>query len=171
MYFLWSPFPAKQSTKSPRIIRGKFGGEFGRKSRTKIRKIRELSFCKVSDLIKGGDLSPEKRQSRVTQDDGTVTLCALCAATVLSRNCCTGFGCPLTKKVMSHSRDGPGATANTVPLTAVWNTHSFRYPPPPNKSPKPGHLKMALSQRTVPSRRRLPCLDSALPVDLPWKEQ
>ena len=35
-------------------------------------------------------------------------LCTLRAATVLSRDCRVGFGRPLTKKVMSHSRDGPG---------------------------------------------------------------
>ena len=60
-----------------------------------------------------------------TRHDGTVTLCALRAATVLSRNCCTDLGRPLAKKVMSHSRDGPGVTAalrtKIVPLTAVWN--------------------------------------------------
>ena len=37
---LWSPFPGKQSTKHPREMRGEFGGKFGRKSGTKIRKIR-----------------------------------------------------------------------------------------------------------------------------------
>ena len=31
---------------------------------------------------------------RVTRDDGTVTLCTLRAATVLSRNCCADFGHP-----------------------------------------------------------------------------
>ena len=39
----------------------------------------------------------------------------------------------LTKKVMSHSGDGPGVTAplrtKIVPLTAVWN------PPPPSVNP------------------------------------
>ena len=66
-----------------------------------------------------------ERHSRVTRDDGTATLCALRAATVMSRSRCADFGRPLTKKVMSHSRDGPGVTAplrtNIVPLTAVWN--------------------------------------------------
>ena len=56
----------------------------------------------------GGDLNPGERHSRVTRDDGTVTLCALRTATVLSRNCCADFGRLLTKKVMSRSRDGPG---------------------------------------------------------------
>ena len=47
-----------------------------------------------------------------------------CTVTRLSRR----FGRPLTKKVMSHSPDGPGVPAplrtNIVPLTGVWN------PPP-----------------------------------------
>ena len=67
-----------------------------------------------------------------------MTLCTLRAATVLSRDCRADFGRPLAKKVMSHSRDGPGVTAplrtNVVPLTGVWNT-----PPsitPLKKSPK-----------------------------------
>ena len=51
-------------------------------------------------------------------NDIRVTLCTLRAATVLSRACRAGFGRPLTKNVMSHSRDGPGVTA--LP---------FRYPP------------------------------------------
>ena len=46
------------------------------------------------------------------------------------------FGRPLTKKVMSHSRGGPGVTAplwtNIVPLTGVWNTP---LPLPPLKVP------------------------------------
>ena len=54
-----------------------------------------------------------------------MTLCTLRAATVLSRDCRADFGRRLTKKVMSHSRDGPGVTApsrtNIVPLTGVWN--------------------------------------------------
>ena len=37
-----------------------------------------------------------------------MALCALRAAMVLSRNCCADFCRPLAKKVMSHSRDGPG---------------------------------------------------------------
>ena len=72
-------------------------------------------------FLKGGDLNPGERHSREPRDDGTVTLCTLRAATVLSRDCRTDFGRPLTKKVMSHSRDGPGVTApsrtNIVPLT------------------------------------------------------
>ena len=47
------------------------------------------------------------------------------------------FGRPLTKKVMSHSRDGPGVMApsrtDIVPLAGVWNPPlrpPFRYPPP-----------------------------------------
>ena len=61
-----------------------------------------------------------------------MTLRALRAATVLSRDCRADFGRPLTKKVVSHSRDGPGVTAplqtNIVPLTGVWN-------PPPSDTP------------------------------------
>ena len=82
----------------------------------------------------GGDLNLGERHLRVTWDDGTVTLYALRAAAALSRNCCADFGRPLTQKVMSHSRDGPGVTAplqtNIVPLTAVWN-------PPPSATPPP----------------------------------
>ena len=55
-----------------------------------------------------------------------MTLCPLRTPTVLSCNCCAaGFGLLLTKVVMSHAHDGPGATAPlpkiTVPLTGVWN--------------------------------------------------
>ena len=57
-------------------------------------------------FFKWGDLSPGD-----TRDDGTVTLCTLRAATVRSRACRADFGRPLTKNVMSHSRDGPGVTA------------------------------------------------------------
>ena len=84
-------------------------------------------------FFKGGDLNPGERHSRDTRDDGTVTLCTLRAATVLSRDCRADFGRPLTKKVMSHSRDGPGVTApsrtNIVPLTRVWNTPPSVTPP------------------------------------------
>ena len=79
----------------------------------------------ILGIFKGGDLNPGERHSRDTRDDGMVTLCTLRAATVLSRDCRADFGRPLTKKVMSHSRDGPGVTApsrtNIVPLTGVWN--------------------------------------------------
>ena len=48
------------------------------------------------------------------------------------RDCLADFGRPLTKVVMSHSRDGPGVMApsrtNVVPLTGVWN-------PPPSVTP------------------------------------
>ena len=68
-----------------------------------------------------------------------MTLCTLRVTTVLSRDCRADFGRPLTKKVMSHSRDGPGVTApsrtNIVPLTRVWNT-SPSVTPPPLKSPR-----------------------------------
>ena len=94
----------------------------------------------MSGILKGGDLNPGERHSRDTRDDGTVTLCTLRAATVLSRDCRADFGRPLPKKVMSHSRDGPGVTAplrtNIVPLTRVW----VEYPPLPltplKKSPR-----------------------------------
>ena len=84
-------------------------------------------------FLKGGDLNPGERHSRDTRDDGTVTLCTLRAATVLSRDCRVDFGRPLTsKKVMSHSCDGPGVRAplltNIVPRTWVWN-------PPPSVTP------------------------------------
>ena len=47
-------------------------------------------------LLNGSGLKLGERFSHVTRDDGTVTLCTLHAATVLSRNCCTDFG-PLAK--------------------------------------------------------------------------
>ena len=40
----------------------------------------------------GGHLNPGERHSRDTRDDGTVTLCTLRAATVLSRDSCADFG-------------------------------------------------------------------------------
>ena len=88
-----------------------------------------------------GDLNPGERHSRDTRDDCTVTLCILRATTVLSRDCRADFGRPSTKKVMSHSCDGPGVTApsrtNIVALTGVWNPPPIRYPPPPPlKSPR-----------------------------------
>ena len=51
-------------------------------------------FPILSGIFKGGDLNPGERHSRVTRHDGTVTLCALRTATVLSRNCCSDFGVP-----------------------------------------------------------------------------
>ena len=64
-----------------------------------------------------------------------VTLCTLRVATVLSRNCRADFGRPLTGKVTSHLRDGPGVTVpsrtNIVPLTRVWKPP----PPPPSVTP------------------------------------
>ena len=85
-----------------------------------------------SGIFKGGDLNPGEGHARDIRDDGTVTLCTLRAATVLSHDCRADFGRPLTKKVMSHLRDGPGVTApsrtNIVPLTRVWN-------PPPSVTP------------------------------------
>ena len=55
-------------------------------------------------------LNPGERHSHDTRNDRTVTLCTLRAATVLSRDCRADFGPPLTKKVTSHSRDGPGVS-------------------------------------------------------------
>ena len=90
----------------------------------------------------GEDLNPEKRHSRDTRDDGTVTLCTLRAAIVLSHDCRADFGRPLTKKVMSRSHDGPGVTApsrtNIVPFTGVWNPPLSVTPPPLKKSPNTG---------------------------------
>ena len=84
-----------------------------------------LPLCSTSPI---GHFYPGPRCSRVTRDGGTVMLCTLCSATVLSRNYCKDFGNPLTE-VMSHSHDGPCVTAplltNTVPLTGVQN-----HPPP-----------------------------------------
>ena len=80
-----------------------------------------LSY-KIRAFLRGGDLNPGEQHSRDTRDDGTVTLCTLRAATVLSRDCRADFGLPLIKKVMSHSCDGPGVMApllsntNIVPL-------------------------------------------------------
>ena len=91
-----------------------------------------------SGIFWGGGLNPGERHSRVTRDDGTVTLCTLRAATVLSRNCCAEFGRPLTKKDVAFvttnvSRDGPGVTAplpkSIVPLTGVWNPPLLSPPP------------------------------------------
>ena len=86
-------------------------------------------------MLKGGDLNPGEQHSRDARDDGTVTLWTLRTAIVLSRDCRADFGRPLTKKVMSHSRDGPAVTAplwtNIVPLTGVWNPPPSVTPPPP----------------------------------------
>ena len=90
-------------------------------------------MSETREFFKGGDLNPGERHSRDTRDDGTVTLCTLRAATVLSRDCRADFGRRLTKKVMSHSRDCPGVTApsrtNIVPLTGVGNTPPSVTPP------------------------------------------
>ena len=98
----------------------------------KTRKVACSHFDDKSGIFKGGGaLNPGERRSRDTRDDGTATLCTLHAATVLSRDCRADFGRPLTKKVMSHSGDGPGVTAplrtNIIPLTAVSCVES---PPP-----------------------------------------
>ena len=92
----------------------------------------------IGHFLRGGTLTRGKDIRVTPGDDGTVTLCTLRAATVLSRGCRADFGRPLTKKVMSHLRDGPGVMAplrtNIVPLTRVWNT-----PPsvtPPLRSPR-----------------------------------
>ena len=76
--------------------------------------------------------NPGQRHSRVTRDDGTVTLCTLSTATVLSRNCCADFGRPLTKKVMSHSHDGPDGTIADKHCTSHGGVESppLLLPPP-----------------------------------------
>ena len=89
-------------------------------------------YCFGIGHFKGGDLNPGELHSRDTRDDGKVTLCTLRAATVLSRDCRADFGRPSTKKVMSHSRDGPGVTApsrtNIVPHRGV-ESPPFHHPP------------------------------------------
>ena len=94
----------------------------------------------LGHFLRAGDLNPGERHSRASRDDGAVTLCILRAATVLSRNCCTDSGLPLTRKVMSHSRDGPGVTTpllqNIVPLTGVWNPNPPPSVTPPLKNPR-----------------------------------
>ena len=60
-----------------------------------------MSNLAVVEFLRG-DLNPGERHSRVTWDDGTVTLCALRAATVLSRNCCADLeiqACPRRRLV------------------------------------------------------------------------
>ena len=84
-------------------------------------------------FLKGGDLNPGERHSRDKRDDGTVTLCTLRAATVLSHNCGADFGRPLRKKVMLHSRDGPGVTA---PLGTNCTSHRG-VESPPSVTPPP----------------------------------
>ena len=59
MNFLWSPFPWKQARK----IRGKFRGKFGRKSGTKIRKIRGTFVLQLSD----GEKAIRENLDRVSQ--------------------------------------------------------------------------------------------------------
>ena len=102
------------------------------------RNLKGLVFS-IGHFLTGGTLTPGERHLRDTQDDGTVTLCTQRAATVLSRDCRVDFGRPLTKKVMSHSRDGPGARhpcAQTLYLSPGCGIPPppFRYPP--LKSPR-----------------------------------
>ena len=85
-------------------------------------------------VYQGGTLTPGERHSRVTRDDGTVTLCALRAATVLSRDCCADFGRPLTKVVMLHSSDGHIADKHCTSHCGVQSTPPS-VPPPPLKVP------------------------------------
>ena len=98
----------------------------------------------LSGILKGGTLTPG-------------TLCTLCDATGLSRDYRADFGRLLTKKVMSHSHDGPGVTAplqtNIVPLTGVWNPPSV---PPPLKSPRFWGL-CGRFRRKVPGQLRENC--------------
>ena len=91
-------------------------------------------------FLTGGDLNPGERHSRDTRNDGTVALCTLRAATVLSRDCRADFGRPITKVVMSHLRDGPGVTAplqRTLYLSPGCGIPPLRLPPPPLKSRRP----------------------------------
>ena len=94
---------------------------------------------KIGDFLREGELNPGERHLRDTQDDGTVTLCTLCVATVLSCDCRAEFGCPLTKKAISHFCDCLGVTAplqtNIVPPHRGVESPPFRYPPP-LKSPR-----------------------------------
>ena len=108
--------------------------------------------CIDRAFLKEGYLNLGERHSRDTRDDGTVTLCTLRPATVLSRDCRADFGRPLTQNVMSHSRDGPGVTAplrtETVPLTGMWNPP---LPLPPLKvSPKLKASPVAITRPSVP---------------------
>ena len=82
--------------------------------------------------LRGGDLNTGERHSRDTRDDGTVTLCTLCAATVLSRDCRADFGRPLTKKVMSHSRDGPDRVSRHHRGQTLYLSQGVGIPPPPS---------------------------------------
>ena len=98
-----------------------------------------VNICKATEhraFLKGGDLNPGERHSRDTRDDGTVMLCTLRAATVLSRDCRADFGRHLTKVVMSHSHAGCHSTiAGQTLFTGVWNP-PLPLPPPPLKSPR-----------------------------------
>ena len=85
-------------------------------------------FCYRETLTQG------ERHSGVTRDEGTVTLYPVRATTVLSRNCCTDFGRPLTKKVMSHSPGGRGVMAplhedKCCTSRSGVASPPFRYPP------------------------------------------
>ena len=55
-------------------------------------------LVKFGIFLKGGDLNPGERHLRDTRDDGTVTLCTLRAATVLSRDCRADFWSSLDKE-------------------------------------------------------------------------
>ena len=57
------------------------------KAKEKKKERKEQQKMTIRASFKGGDLDPGERHSRDTRDDGTVTLCTLRAATVLSRNC------------------------------------------------------------------------------------
>ena len=87
--------------------------------------------CQDRAFLRGGPNLGE-RHSRDTRDDGTMTPCTLCATTVLSRDCRADFGRPLTKKVMSHLRDGPGVTCGQILYLSPggWNPPPQPLPPP-----------------------------------------
>ena len=97
----------------------------------------EVSF---RAFFKGGDLDLGERHSRVTRDDGTVTLCALRAATmtVLSRNCRADFGRPLTKRRCCRTRVTVRVSRHPCAQTLYLSRRCgipppFRYHPPPLK--------------------------------------
>ena len=54
----------------------------------------DSDLCNLHRTFNGGDLNLGE-PSRVTQDDGTVTLCTLRAATILSCNCCAALKSPI----------------------------------------------------------------------------
>ena len=88
--------------------------------------IPDICFCNRA-CFNGGDLNPGEQHSRVIWDDGTVMLCALRAATVLSHLLRRFWSSASTEaEVALAVADSRGETAplrtKIVPLTAVWKT-------------------------------------------------